>query len=310
MIKRPIIIDTDPGVDDTIAIMLAKANPVLDIKAITPVTGNVQYSDTSQNAIRLADYLDIDCRVGKGAEVPLFIESKTAGDIHGSGGLAGFVLPEAKRDFDKYAWDIIKEEAEKAGGELEIISLGPLTNIAITLMRYPEIKPLIKRIVCMAGAGYMGNMNAYAEFNVWVDPDACSIVFNSGVPVVMCGLDGNDFAGLTIDELKEYMGRGTKISELFDHIFSFFIKRRIEGGEEDDIQVINDAITMAYLIDPAMGKTERYHVDVETKGSLCPGQTIVDRCNYSKKEKNVDVLVWSNKDLFKKMLNDMMDFYK
>ncbi|MEG1782848.1 MAG: nucleoside hydrolase, partial [Oscillospiraceae bacterium] len=171
MIKRPIIIDTDPGVDDTIAILLALANPQLDIKAINPVMGNVGYGDTSQNAIRLVEKLGIDCRVGVGSSKPLFIQSKTAGAIHGEGGLAGYVLPKATRDFDGYAWDIIKEEAIKAKGDLEIITLGPLTNIAITFLRYPEIKPLIKRVVCMAGAGYMGNMNAYAEFNVWVDPD-------------------------------------------------------------------------------------------------------------------------------------------
>lgn len=310
MIKRPIIIDTDPGVDDTIAIMLAKANPVLDIKAITPVMGNVGYGDTSQNAIRLADYLNLDCRVAKGAFQPLFIESKTAGDIHGEGGLAGYTLPKSERQFDDYAWDVIKQEAEKAGGELEIVTLGPLTNIAITLLRYPEIKPLIKRIVCMAGAGYMGNMNAYAEFNVWVDPDACDVVFNSGIPVVMCGLDGNDFCGLTIDELKEYMGKKTKISPLLDHIFSFFIQRRIAGGPEDDIQVINDAITMAYLIDEKIGKTEKYRVDVETKGTLCPGWTIVDRFGKSGKEPNVDVLVWSDKAMLKDMLFKMLDYFK
>lgn len=310
MLRRPVIIDTDPGVDDTIAIMLAKANPCLDIKAITPVLGNVPYGDTSRNAIGLARYLDIDCRVGVGAKQPLFIGGQTAGDVHGKGGLAGYVLPETNRKFDGYAWDIIKEEAEKANGELEIISLGPLTNLAITFMRYPEVKPLIKRVICMAGSGGMGNMNAYAEFNVWVDPDACDIVFKSGVPIVMCGLDGNDYAGLTIDDMKEYMGRGTKISDLFDHIFNFFIAKRIAGGEEDNIQVINDAITMAYAIDPRIGKTEKYFVEVETKGSLCPGWTIVDKYNKSKKEPNVDVLVWSNKQMFKDMLNKMLDFYK
>ena len=310
MNRRPIIIDTDPGVDDTIAIMLANANrDKLDIKAITPVTGNVPYSSTSQNAIRLVKYLGMDCKVGIGADNPLFIASKTAGDIHGAGGLGGYMLPESDKEFDGYAWDIIKEEAEKANGELEIITLGPLTNIAITLMRYPHIKPLIKRIVCMAGATTMGNMNAYAEFNVWVDPDACEIVFNSGVPVVMCGLDGNDFCGLSIDELKEYMGRNTSVRDLFDHIFSFFIKRRIAGGPDDAIQVINDAITMAYFLDPEIGKTESYYVTCETKGGLCQGQTLVDRAGRMGKAPNVEVLVWSNKPLYKKMLNDMLDFY-
>lgn len=310
MNKRPIIIDTDPGVDDTIAILLAAANPQLDIKAINPVMGNVGYGDTSQNALRLAEKLGLNCRVGKGAQKPLFIESKTAGDIHGEGGLAGYILPKANRDFDGYAWDIVKEEAIKADGQLEIVTLGPLTNIAITLLRYPEIKPLIKRIVCMAGAGYMGNMNAYAEFNVWVDPDACDVVFSSGIPIVMCGLDGNETAGLTIEELKEFMGRGTKVSDIVDHIFNFFIKRRIAGGEEDSLQVINDAITMAYLIDPSVGKTEKMYVTVETKGSLCTGQTIVDRLNKYKKEPNADVLMSSDKEVFKKMLNETLDFYK
>lgn len=143
----------------------------------------------------------MDCKVGDGARTPLFIENKDAGDIHGTGGMGGYRVPTPKKGFDGYAWDIIKEEAEKAGGELEIVTLGPLTNIAITFLRYPEIKPLIKRIVCMAGTGGTGNMNRYAEFNVWIDPEAADIVFKSGVPVTMCGLDGNDFCGITIDEL-------------------------------------------------------------------------------------------------------------
>lgn len=310
MIKRPIIIDTDPGVDDTIAILLAASNPQLDIKAINPVLGNVSYQETSQNALRLAEKLGINCRVGIGADKPLFIQGQTAGDIHGEGGLAGYILPKSTKKFDTYAWDIVKEEAIKAGGELEIITLGPLTNIAITLLRYPEIKPLIKRIVCMAGAGYTGNMNPYAEFNVWVDPDACDVVFSSGVPIVMCGLDGNESAGLTVEELRSYMGRNTKVSDLIDHIFEFFIARRLEAGPVDSLQVINDAITMAYFINPEVGTVKDYYVAVETKGSLCNGQTIVDRLNKYKKEPNAKVLLSSNKKLFKQMLEQMLEYYK
>lgn len=312
MIKRPIIIDTDPGVDDTIAIMLANADPSLDIKAITPVTGNVQYALTSRNALFLREYLDMDCKVGDGAHTPLFIENKDAGDIHGTGGMGGYRVPTPQKGFDGYAWDIIKEEAEKAGGELEIVTLGPLTNIAITLLRYPEIKPLIKRIVCMAGTGGTGNMNRYAEFNVWIDPEAADIVFKSGVPVTMCGLDGNDFCGITIDELNGYLEKvkGSKIEDLFSHIFKHFVKRRIAGGPEDCIQVINDAITMAYLIDGNLGKTQKCFVQVETKGTVCAGQTIVDFNGISKQEPNVDVLVWSDKKMFTDMLDKMIEFYK
>ncbi len=309
MNKRPIIIDTDPGVDDTIAIFLAASCDKLDIKAITPVLGNVSYSQTSQNALRLKEVLNLDCKVCKGAENPLFNAPQTAGDIHGEGGLAGYILPKAKGDFDGYAWDVIKDEAIKANGELEIITLGPLTNIAITLLRYPEIKPLIKRIVCMAGASYTGNMNAYAEFNVWVDPDACDIVFSSVIEVVMCCIDGNEYCGLTIDELKEYMNKNTKISSILDHTFDFFIKRRLEAIEYEPEQVINDAITMAYFIDENIGEVKDYYVKVETKGTLCKGQTIVDRLNKYKKQANVKVLVNSNKELYKKMLFDMIQYF-
>ncbi len=310
MSKRPVIIDTDPGVDDTIAILLAASSNEIEIKAITPVLGNVPYHQTSQNALRLREKLNLDCKVAIGADTPLFSKPQTAGDIHGEGGLGGYILPKAEKDFDGYAWDIIKEEAIKANGELEIITLGPLTNIAITLLRYPEIKPLIKRIVCMAGASYTGNMNAYAEFNVWVDPDACDIVFHSGIPVTMCGLDGNDYCGLSIDELKEYMNKNTKVSDVLDHIFDFFIKRRLKALDYEPNQVINDAITMAYFLNEEVGETKDYYVKVETKGDLCKGQTIVDRLNKYKKEPNVKVLIKSNKELYKKMLFNMLEYYK
>lgn len=312
MIKRPIIIDTDPGVDDTIRIMLANSHPELDIRAITPVTGNVQYALTSRNALFLREYLGIDCKVADGSNTPLFIENKDAGDIHGTGGMGGYAVPVPKRGFDGYAWDIIKDEAEKANGELEIITLGPLTNIAVTLLRYPEIKPLIKRIVCMAGSATIGNMNPYAEFNVWIDPEAADIVFTSGIPVVMCGLDGNDYAGITIPDLHHYIekAKGTSVEDLFTHIFTHWVHRREAAHAEDKIQVINDAITMAYFITSDMGKTEKYNVRVETKGELTAGWTIVDRYNRNKQEPNIEVLTWSDRELFKKMLDDMLDYYR
>ncbi len=309
MIKRPVIIDTDPGVDDSIAFMMAKAHPELDIKAVTPVLGNVPYKFTSENAFGLVEYLGIDCKIGKGAEKPLFIEGEDAGDIHGKGGLGGYMFPEKERKYDGYAWDIIRDEAIKANGELEIITLGPLTNIAITFMRYPEIKPLIKRIICMGGSAYDGNVTAKAEFNIWVDPDACEVVLQSGVPITMCGLDGTEYAYLTIDELKEFMGRDTKIKELFDHIFNFFINRRNNAGEDDKLQTIYDAITIAFAVNPALGKTEKHYVTCETKGPN-RGWTIVDRFKRFGKEPNVEMLTWTDREIWKQMLNEMLDFYK
>jgi len=309
MLKRPVIIDTDPGVDDTIAIMLANAHPELDIKAITPVLGNVPYKFTSENALGLIEYLGIDCKIGIGADKPLFIKGEDSGDVHGKGGLGGYMLKNSGRKFDGYAWDIIRDEAIKANGELEIITLGPLTNIAITFMRYPEIKPLIKRIICMGGSAYDGNVTPKAEFNIWVDPDACNYVFHSGVPMVMCGLDGTEHAYLTIDELKEFLGKDTKIKELFDHIFNFFIKRRTASTEDDKLQTIYDAITVAWALDPSIGKTEKYYVTCETKGPNA-GWTIVDHRGKYKKEPNMEVLTWADREKFKAMLGELLDYYK
>lgn len=309
MLKRPIIIDTDPGVDDTIAIMLANAHPELDIKAITPVLGNVSYKFTSENALGLIEYLGIDCKIGIGADQPLLIKGMDSDGVHGKGGLGGYMLKNSGRKFDGYAWDIIKDEAIKANGELELITLGPLTNIAITFMRYPEIKPLIKRIICMGGSAYEGNITPKAEFNVWVDPDAFNYVFHSGVPIVMCGLDSTEQAYLTIDELKSYVGRDTKIKDLFDHIFNFFINKRTNSTDDDKLQTIYDAITVAWALDESIGTTKKYYVTVETKGPNA-GWTILDRRGKYKKEPNVEVLETADREKFKAMLEEMLDYYK
>ena len=222
---------------------------------------------------------------------------------------SGYTLDTKGRQFDGYAWDIIRDEAIKANGELEIITLGPLTNIAITFMRYPEIKPLIKRIICMGGSAYDGNVTPKAEFNVWVDPDACNYVFHSGVPIVMCGLDSTEHAYLTIDELKGFLGKDTKIKELFDHIFKFFINRRENSTEDDKLQTIYDAITIAWVLDESIGTTNKYYVTVETKGPNA-GWTIVDHRNKYKKEPNVEVLETVSREKFKAMLEDMLERYK
>ena len=251
----------------------------------------------------------MDCPVTNGAVNPLFIKCEDAGSVHGKGGLGGYELPPSDKTFEGYAWDIIKEEAIKADGELEIITLGPLTNIAITLLRYPEIKPLIKRIVCMGGSQYDGNVTPKAEFNFWVDPDAVDIVFRSGVPIVMCGLDSTEHAYLTIDELKALQGRDTKVKELFDHIMSFMIGRREAATEDDKLQTIYDAITIAYVLDPSIGKTEKHSVLVETKG-INKGWTIIDRRNRAGNPLTVEVLTWADRDKFKAMLEEMLEYYK
>ena len=309
MSKRPVVIDCDPGVDDTLAIFLAASCPELEIRAINPVAGNVGYESTSQNALRLADLIGIDCRVGRGAEEPLIAPCRTAGAIHGKGGLGGYELPEAKRDFDPdYAWDVLWQEARRAEGELEVVTLGPMTNLAIALTRYPELKKLIKKITSMVGTAGQGNTNVYAEFNAWVDPHACEIVFQSGIPIAMCGLDGNDTCTLSGEELYAIMERPSRITPVTRHVAHFIHERNTLQWHLPS-STIHDLVTMACFIDPSIATYEPCYTTCETRSSISAGQTVVDLYHVSGKAPNVDVLRRADKERFKVMLREMMDWY-
>ena len=309
LIKRPVIIDCDPGVDDTLAICLAASHPELDIRAINPVAGNVGYESTSQNALRLADLIGIDCRVGRGAEEPLIAPCRTAGAVHGQGGLGGYQLPEAHRDFDvDYAWDILVQEARRAEGALEVIALGPMTNLAIALTRYPELKKLIRKITVMDGSADQGNTNVYAEFNVWVDPHACEIVFQSGIPIAMCGLDGNDSCSMNTEEINGIFQRPCRLSDVIGHVSHFIHQRNTEQWHLPS-STIHDLVTMACFIDPSIATYEPCYVTCETRSSISAGQTVVDLYHVSGKKPNVDVLRRADKERFLQMLREMMDWY-
>ena len=309
MTKRPVVIDCDPGVDDTLAICLAASRPELDIRAINPVAGNVGYESTSQNALRLADLLGIDCRVGRGATEPLIAPCRTAGAIHGQGGLGGYQLPEAHRDFDPdYAWDVLAQEARRAGGELEVVALGPMTNLAIALTRYPELKKLIRKITVMAGTAGQGNTNVYAEFNAWVDPHACEIVFQSGIPIAMCGLDGNDTCCMNGEEISEIFDRPCRISDVVRHVAHFIHDRNTIQWHMTG-STIHDLVTMACFVDPSIAVYEPCYTTCETRSSVSFGQTVVDLYHVSGKKPNVDVLRSADKTRFLDLLRGMMSWY-
>ena len=309
MTKRPVVIDCDPGVDDTLAICLAASHPELDIRAINPVAGNVGYESTSQNALRLADLLGIDCRVGRGATEPLIAPCRTAGAIHGQGGLGGYQLPEAHRDFDPdYAWDVLAQEARRAGGELEVVALGPMTNLAIALTRYPELKKLIRKITVMAGTAGQGNTNVYAEFNAWVDPHACEIVFQSGIPIAMCGLDGNDTCCMNGEEISEIFDRPCRISDVVRHVAHFIHDRNTIQWHMTG-STIHDLVTMACFVDPSIAVYEPCYTTCETRSSVSFGQTVVDLYHISGKKPNVDVLRSADKARFLDLLRGMMSWY-
>src|SRR5438105_14239409 len=186
-----VIIDTDPGVDDALALLLAMRSPELKIEAITPVAGNVPLELTLPNALRMVEIAGrTDIPVAAGASAPLLRRLVTAAYAHGENGLGGAVFPEPKlKPADQPAAEFIRTTVRKHPNELTLITVGPLTNVASALSLDTELARLIPRIVMMGGSLSGGNITPAAEFNVYVDPEAARIVFQSGVPITMVGLD-------------------------------------------------------------------------------------------------------------------------
>lgn len=306
--KRMLAIDTDPGVDDALAIMLAAADPDTEIRCITAVAGNRPLSHTLENALYLKELLNLEnTRVARGADRPLLQPYGRFSPVHGEDGFAGYSRRPAVSADAKPAWDVIKEEADVCGGSLEILTIGPLTNIAAALMRYPELAGEIKSITMMAGAAGVGNVTPVAEFNVWVDPDACDTVLRSGIPIVMCDLEGLNDGKLTPEEMESLLSyRGNVNEKLAVPLLRFLYNNR--EGWEDVVPgiVIYDFVTCACLLHPEIAEFQPYYVRCETKSVLNLGRTAVDLYHISHEAENVRLLKGLNKEklleIFKKML--------
>ena len=193
---RHVLIDTDPGVDDALALILALRSPELKVEAITTVSGNLDIQTVSRNSLKLLEFLGVDnVPVAMGAAKPLCREPRRASDFHGNAGLGDAILPEPKLKPDsRTAFEAIREAAECYGEELTIVALGPLTNIAVNIMENPDVMDNASGLTIMGGAYGLtpygiGNVNAVAEYNIWHDPEAAKVVFESGIPIKAFGLD-------------------------------------------------------------------------------------------------------------------------
>ena len=313
MSKIPVIIDCDPGVDDSYAIALANSWPEYDIVAITPVEGNVVAASTRRNALCLREMLDIDCRVGFGAEKPLVKPYiREAAGTHGATGVGTVVFPEPKFGPDeKPAWDVIYEEAVKADGKLILFAVGPLTNIATALRLHPDLPKYIDKF-CIMGGGTVGNIretNCTAEFNIWVDPLAAKEVFEK-LEVYMVGCNAcylSEIKGSEFDEMMELCGDNPK-AYLVKELSAFSKKNSLENGHDNNI--IYDALAVASMMDPDVVQYEDYYVYVEDRSDVInEGQTVVDLDRTSGKEPNCHVAMGVNKERFVEMLKDMCRFY-
>ena len=307
--NRKIIIDTDPGQDDAIAILLALASPELEVVGITAVAGNVPLRLTEKNARKICELAGRpDVRVFAGAERPLLRRSVTAEHVHGKTGLDGPVLPKPTMPLqEQHAVDFIIETLMKEeSGTITLCPLGPLTNIALALIREPRIAPRIKEIVLMGGGFFEGgNMTPAAEFNIYVDPHAADVVFRSGAPIVVMPLDVTHKALTTAARIEAIRSLGTRVGDAAAALLEFF-ERFDEEKYGTDGGPLHDPCVIAYLLRPELFTGRHCNVEVEISSELTMGMTVVDWWGVTDRSKNAMVMRDIDADGFFTLLTDRL----
>jgi inosine-uridine nucleoside N-ribohydrolase len=270
-----VIIDTDPGVDDALALLLALRSRELKIEAITPVAGNVPLSLTLPNALRMVEIAGrTDIPVATGAKAPLFRRLVTATYAHGENGLGGAVFPEPKiKPVDMPAAEMIRQIVRKYPHQVTLITIGPMTNVAAALNADSELASLVKALVMMGGSLSGGNITPAAEFNVYVDPEAAKIVFQSGIPITMVGLDVTRKTSLTDEHQRVLQANPDPVSQAAAKI----ARNAIDHTRAQGFTVgpnMHDSLAIAAFLDPSILKWKEFYVDVETTGELTAGETL------------------------------------
>lgn len=294
MKPTPIVIDCDPGIDDTIALLTAFVSPELDILGITPVCGNQPLDRTLRNALQV-------CELGGRTDIPVYagcfrpmLRAPIHGQFHGRTGLGNTTLPEPVKQAETMsAVDFLIEtfgNAAESGERITLCCLGPLTNIAVALRMKPQLAGGIERIVMMGGAyREPGNRSMTSEFNVLADPHAAHVVFSSGIAIVALALDATHQVMLTPEHVAEFSRVSGRISGVLAELMAFWDRndpRRYgsRGGP------LHDPLVMAYLLAPHLFETQKARIFVEYESELCMGQTIADWYGKSGLEPNADIV--------------------
>ncbi|WP_313607410.1 nucleoside hydrolase [Rhizobium sp.] len=289
-----IIVDCDPGIDDTIALLTAFVSPELKILGITPVCGNQPLERTVRNALQV-------CELGGRTDIPVYagcfrpmLREPIHGQFHGKNGLGKTVLPEpAKKVETMSAVDFLIEAlggAAEKGERITLCCLGPMTNVAVALRMKPQIAEGIERIVMMGGAyREPGNRTMTSEYNVLADPHAVHVVFSSGIPIVALALDATHQVMLKPEHVTEFSRVSGRISQTLAELMAFWDRNDVprygsRGGP------LHDPLVMAYILAPHLFETQKARVFVEYESELCMGQTIADWYGKSGLEPNADIV--------------------
>jgi purine nucleosidase len=277
MTRTPILIDCDPGQDDAVMLMLAMASPELEIVAITAVGGNVPLSRTEANARRICELMGRrDIPVHAGCDRPLVRPLVTAAHVHGESGLHGLDLPAPTMSLGaQHGVDVIIDTLRRRD-DVVLCPVGPLTNVAMALIKAPDIARRVKRIVLMGGAIAGGNTTACAEYNIYADPEAADVVFRSGAPITMIGLDCTHQALIGPEEIKALKAAGSTAARATVAMFDFpeRWKPALYGGRVGF--PVHDACVVGHLLAPGVFRGRDCHVAIETASPLTLGQTVVD----------------------------------
>jgi inosine-uridine nucleoside N-ribohydrolase len=300
---KRILIDCDPGHDDMMAIMLASSSPELELLGVTTVAGNQTGEKTYLNALKTLTLIgDTGIPVARGADKPLFRELTVAPEIHGVSGLDGADLPQPGfKGVEQHAVDFLIRTIMESGTPLILVPTGPLTNIALAMLKDPRITTKLERIVLMGGAVFDSNITPAAEFNIYVDPEAAKVVFGSGVPITMVGLDVTNKALFGFGDIERLAAMNGRVSRVVAPLLKFFAKanRDIFGF---DGAPLHDALAVAHLIRPEVIRTRKLNVEIETDGELTRGRTVADVYGITGKSANTDVALEVDNDLFKDLL--------
>src|SRR5271170_5461826 len=276
---QKVIIDTDPGTDDAIAIMLALTSPELDVRALTVVPGNVEAKQGLENALKLASLANrCDLAIAGGAQHPLFQKLITAQFWHGANGFANVELPPTKCKTDpRFGPDLIIQMIHDNPHQITLLPIGPLTNIALALLKDPSIVPLVKEVIIMGGSISGGNVNAAAEANIFNDPEAAQIVFQAGWPLTMVGLDVGDKTLFSRKQLEQLGRTHGPVNDFIYGVTKFLVELSEKFG--DTGTPMYDPLAVGVAIDAALVTAPAMHVDVETRGEFTRGETVANRRN-------------------------------
>ncbi|HCU15864.1 inosine-uridine preferring nucleoside hydrolase [Hafnia paralvei ATCC 29927] len=300
----PIILDCDPGHDDAIALILALASPELELKAVTTSAGNQTPDKTLRNALRILTLLQrSDIPVAGGAVKPLMRELIIADNVHGESGLDGPDLPEPNfAPQTCNAVELIAQTLRASQQPVTVVATGPLTNIALLLTSHPELHAKISRIVIMGGAAMLGNWTPAAEFNIYVDPEAAEIVFQSGLPIVMAGLDVTHRAQIMSEDIERFRHLGNPVADVVADLLDFFMEYHKQEKWGFQGAPLHDPCTIAWLIKPEIFTCVDRWVGVETQGKYTQGMTVVDYYSLTANQPNTTVMMDVDRQAFVDLL--------